>query len=458
MGPFIQSKEKISKTMLHVLIALLPIILFNVYKNGYIPYSHHLVNLFGLFYPLLFVLIGAFTSFLIETIYYLIRKQKQNILSSYSFYPGLFLSLLLPINTPIYVLIIGSILASIFGKLVFGGFGRNILNPALTGYILIILIFGSTLGSYHNPYELDTISKATPLTNATLVSGIGTYEQLVSPYGGFVNFLLGFIPGGLGEVSSLLCIVAFVYLTITKTIKWRIPVFYVGTVFLLTTIIGRMLGAGFYYPLFHILSGGLLFGSVFMATDPVTSTVTPIGQILQGIFLGILTVILRFTLTEGVAISILIMNIFVFLLDKIGSKARFNFSKAIIPFVIAAFLIMGTGIIIAWVNHSDGSKDPNFEIVSKQKNGSKITYEATQKGYGGKIKGKIVIENNQVISFEIIDHNETQDRYQVVMDKNYIDTLLSSQNDLESVDAVSSATVTSTAIKKMLINVLEDYS
>lgn len=456
MGPYIKSKNKVSKTMIHVLIALTPIILFTIYKNGYIPYAHNKVGIIGLIYPLLFILVGAFTSFITETIYYLIRKEKHNVIASYSFFPGLFLSLLLPINTPIYILIIGAILASVIGKLVFGGFGKNIFNPALIGYILVIALFGSSLGSYHNAYEIDTISKATPLTNASLISGIGTYDELIKPYG-LLNLFIGNVPGGLGEVSSLLCIVAFVYLSLTKTIKWRIPVFYVGTVFITTMIVGRMLGSGFYYPLFHILSGGLLFGAIFMATDPVTSCVTPIGQVLQGIFLGILTVILRFTLVEGVATSILIMNMFVFLLDKIGAKARFNLSKAVIPLVVASLLVMSTGVVLAGINHSEGSKDPNFNIVSKDKSGSKTTYVVTQKGYGGNIKGEIIIENDRITSFTILTHHETKDRYQLIVNNDYINKLLNNQDHLDDVDTISSATVTSSAIKKMLINTWEDY-
>lgn len=458
MGPFVQCKESVKKTMIHLMIALLPIMLFAIYKNGYIPYSHGYGSMISILYPLLFMLIGAGTSFIVETIYLVCRKQKRKIFSSYSFFPGLFLSLLLPINTPIYILILGSIFATIVGKLVFGGFAKNIFNPALIGYVFVIIIFGSMLGSYHNAYELDTISSATPLTNATLVSGVGNYDTLIKPYGNISNFLIGTIPGGMGEVSALLCLIAFVYLTITKTIKWRIPVFYVGTVFVLTLMVGRLLGADIYYPLFHILSGGLLFGAIFMATDPVTSCVTPIGQVLQGIALGILTVVIRFVATEGVAISILIINGMVFLFDKIGAKARFNLSKAILPFAIMAILVMATGVGVAALNRpKEGVTDPNFSIVSKEKKNKQLVYVVTQKGYNGNIKGKITIENDKIVKIEILSHHETPNRYQMVMDKNYIDTLLQNQDNLDNVDTISSATVTSTALKQMIENVWNDY-
>ena len=330
MGPFIRSKYKTNKIMLNTLIALFPLIIFSIYKNCYIPYSHGNITFIEMFNPIIFIIIGTLTSFVIEVIYALILKKKNYIKNSYAFFPGLFLSLILPINTPIYVLVIGCVIASV-SKIVFGGFGKNIFNPALVGYLVIILFFSSVLttNNYLNKYELDTINSPTPLTNASMVTGLGSYEELVKPYGNLSDFFIGTIPGSFIETSALLCLVAFIFLSLTKTIKWRIPLFYILTVFVITLGISRLLGEGIYYPFFHILSGGLMFGAIFMATDPVTSCVTPIGQILQGILLGLITVIFRFIGVEGVAFSILIVNLFVILLDKIGVQSRFNFTKSI---------------------------------------------------------------------------------------------------------------------------------
>lgn len=459
MGPFVRSKNSTNKVMLHLLISLIPIIIFSIYKNGYIPYSHNLISFIEMFNPLLNIFIGALTSFVIEAIYALIFRKKNYIKNSYAFFPGLFLALILPLNIPIYVLVIGSIVASI-SKLIFGGFGKNIFNPALVGYLFIMIIFSSVLttNTYFNEYELDTISTATPLTNASMVSGIGSYDELVKPYGNIFDFFIGTVPGSLAETSALLCIVAFIYLSVTKTIKWRIPLVYVTTVFLITFGIGRLLDQGIYYPLFHIFSGGLMFGAVFMATDPVTSAVTPIGQILQGILLGIITVILRFIGVEGVAYSILTVNMIIFLLDKIGSQSRFNIMKSLIWFIIAWVLIIGVTIGLAASRRTDGNKDPNFEIISKDKTDNQTIYTVTQKGYGGKIEAIVKIENDHIISIEITSHHETANRYQLVLDSDYINQLVDNQNALDNLDTVSSATVTSSALKKLVINVLEDYN
>lgn len=458
MGPFIKTKNDTKKIMKNVLIALIPIILFSIYKNGYIPYLNNKITFIEIFKPLFNILVGIFTSFIIEFLYYKIIKKNDKYKYSYSIFPGLFLSLILPLKTPLYIIAIGASVSTL-SKILFGGFGKNKLNPALVGYIFIFIAFSSilTTSNYLNNYELDTISSSTPLTNASLISDIGSYDKLIKPYGTLINFIVGTIPGSLAETSALLCIIAFIYLTITKTIKWRILVFYVATVFIITFGIGRLLGQGIYYPLFHIFSGGLLFGAVFMATDPVTSAVTPIGQILQGIFLGILTVVLRFNFVEGVAISIIISNLFIFLFDKIGSKARFSFIKCIPYYIVIAILIITSIIGLAATKRVENNQDPNFNIISKTKEGTTTNYIVKQKGYGGNIKAKIIIEDNKIKTIEILSHNETKDRYQLIIDNNYIQELIDSQSNIEQLDTVSNATVTSNALKRMINNVLQDY-
>ena len=243
MGPFIKDNNTTKKMMNHLLIALTPIILFAFIKNGLLPYKKGYTNLFGMFYPIIFILIHTISTFLFEIIFGLITKKKIKdlIKNSYSIFPGLFLGLILPLNTPITIVILGALVSSIIGKMLFGGFGKNIFNPALVGRLFIIAIFASTImskGGYLNPYEIDTITTSTPLTNASIVEGIGTYETLVKPYGRLLNMFIGNIPGALGETSALLCLLAFVYLTYFKVIKWRIPATYILTVFAITYVIG----------------------------------------------------------------------------------------------------------------------------------------------------------------------------------------------------------------------------
>ncbi len=449
---FIKSKNTTNKIMMNVLIALTPIILFSFYKNGILPGINGNTSVIEMFYPILFIIVGALSSFVLEFIYCKIKKQE--IKNKYAFFPGLFLSLLLPINTPLYIIIIGSLVATIFGKLIFGGFGKNIFNPALIGYLFIILFLSSSLGSYANNYEIDTNVSSTPLTNASFSDN--TYEELIEPYG-FDSLFLGFYPGGLAETSSLLILIGFIYLVITKSIKWIIPVTYVSTVFLITLIASSVTGIEVYYSLFHILSGGLLFGAVFMATDPVTSSVTPIGQVIEGVFLGIITVIFRMFFVEGVAYSILICNLFIFIFDKVGSEARFK--KGILASTIIALiiLIILTGISFKDISIDDSETDPNFDIISIKKEGTTTIYEVTQLGYGGRIKANLYIDSI-ITKIEVLNHNETSNRYDKIIDENYIEYLISNQNNLEDVDTIATVTITSNAFIKMIDNVLEYHN
>lgn len=467
IGPFIKSKNTTNKMMLNLLVSLIPIIVFTVYKNGVLPYQAGKIEFVYILYPLLFILLPALVSFLIETIYAIIFLKKRNkdifkyIKLSYSFFPGLFLGLILPINMPIWIVLLGAVIASL-SKMIFGGFGKNWFNPALVGYLFIFIFFTSYFqinGGYLNKLEVDTISTSTPLTNSIVVEGIGDYDSLVKPYGSLVNFFTGMIPGSIGETSTLLCLVAFIYLTITGVIKWKIPIVYVLTVFFATFLIGNINNLGIWYPLFQILSGGLMFGAVFMATDPVTSPTTTQGQILYGLFLGILTVGIRYLspLPEGVFISILVMNIFVKVLDTIGYKAKFDFRVSLLPYIVVWILIIGLGFYVG----NDYAKksslvDSNFNIVSKETKGNKTTYIVTEKGYVANIKAEVVINKEKILSYKVLEQSESF--YYKIYDSNYLDTLVNNQFSLKDVDTVSGATVTSKALKKLLQNVLKDYN
>lgn len=468
IGPFQRSKNKTSSMMFHVIIALFPIIVFSFYKNGIIPYIHHCVGLFGLFYPLIFIAIPPLVTCLTEWIgasLFLHKKNnelKEYMKNSYAILPGLFLSLILPIHTPISILIFGSIIATVIGKMVYGGFGNNIFNPALVGRLFVITAYAGVIanhGGYFNAYEMDTISRATPLSNTLTIEGIGTYETVVKPYGNLWNFFTGMIPGAVGETSSLLCILGFIYLTWKKVIKWRIPVCYIGTVFFLTMFIGLYNGLTIWYPVFQILSGGLFFGAIFMATDPVTSPVTQKGQILYGILLGILTVIFRYLTSypEGVLTSILTMNMFVFIVDKISIRCKRRENQLILIATILVTSGFVTYTINTRYNVHQNQVDPNFVVLEEKQIGNQVLYKVSQKGNGGPITCEVTIQNGSVTKLKVIEHNETPSYYAIVEKENYIDTLIKNQHNIAQLDTVSGATISSTAFKKLVMNTLQEY-
>lgn len=320
-----KSKNSTTNMMYSILIILVVFVIFGTFKNGIYPVIKGYGNLYTVFKPLIYVVTPALVCLFTEYLYYLIKKDKKDLYylfsESYAIIPGVFLGLIVSINTPLWLLILGSIIASL-SKMLMGGLGKNKLNPALTGALFITVIFSSFTSGYLNPYELDTISSATPLANMTASGYVVTYENLVKPYGTLLTFFFGNIPGAIGETSSLLCIAAFIYLTYKKIIKWRIPVSYILSVTVISLIICLTKDIGLWFILFNILSGGLLFGAVFMATDPVTSPISHLGQVVGGIFLGILTMMIRYLtpLPEGVLISILIFNILTILINYLTIK------------------------------------------------------------------------------------------------------------------------------------------
>ena len=254
----------------------------------------------------------------------------------------------------VYPVIIGSLVGIIFGKLVFGGLGSNIFNPAVVGMVFAKLCFGSQYTSYVDNwfYKVpDAVAGATPLglINGGALSNINDYS--------LTNLLLGQIPGTLGEVYKLTIIAGLIYLLIRRSIDWRIPVSYLGTFLVLMLIAGASVHAlngsvnPFVFLAYNLLSGGVLFGAVFMLTDPVTSPINSPSRMMYGIIGAVITVFIRLfaALPEGVAFSILIVNMLAPFLDHYEwSSSKYTVKKivaisllviipAILTFVIARF-------------------------------------------------------------------------------------------------------------------------
>lgn len=462
-GNFLKSANSTNKMMRHLVISLIPIILFSFYKNGILSYINGYVNLYGMFKPLIMVVLSSSVCLFSEYCWYrFITKDKKDIKelinTTYSLIPGIFLALVLPINTSLLILVIGSIFASVIGKLVYGGFGHNIFNPALVGRIFVIASYGAVImesGGYYNAYEsVDAVSKATPLTNLTTLKYVGSYSQIVLPYGGMMNLLIGKMPGALGEVSKILIIVSFLYLVFNKVLKWRITVSYVSTVFLLSMIIGFINGCGLWYPVFHILVGGLLFGAVFMATDPVTSPIANSSCILYGICLGILTIFFRFLTPypEGVLSSILFMNLFVPIFNNYKIKNYEKKSKIPIIVILVLGITLSLYIGFSIKNRSVvNEKDEYLVVVNETVIGGIYTYDVKYKGFTSRdsIEATISIKNNKIFDIMI---TKMEDHYYDSHIKNtsFIKDIINNQNNLDNVDTISGATYTSKYLKDMV--------
>jgi electron transport complex protein RnfD len=321
------------------MIGLLPVILFAWYKNGIKVYMDGNITFFEMLYPLIFILLGGLISTLFEGLFFYITDKNVRTLKalgaklkvSYAIIPGLLLAMVLPLYTPIWVLMFGAFMGTIVGKMLFGGFGNNIFNPALLGYVAVgFTMMGviSNAGGLFNASEvlIDSYGGATPLGVLARTKAID-YNILVAPYGTLWNFLFGTIPGALAETGSLAIIIAYIWLAFRKVIKWFTPLIYVATVFILSWLIGISSGeAGLWFPVYSVLSGGLLFGAVFMATEPVTTPRNPLGKVVFALFLGVLTVLFRYigNLPEGVGTSIIVMNLFTLPIDRMTAVVRAN--------------------------------------------------------------------------------------------------------------------------------------
>ena len=263
-------------------------------------------------------------------------------------------TLIMPPTATIYAVIIGSLVGIILGKLVFGGLGSNIFNPAVVGMVFAKLCFGSHYASYSSLntwfYKIpDAVSGATPLgvINGGAYANFGDYS--------LTQLLFGQIPGTLGEVFKLTIVVGLIYLLIRRSIDWRIPVSYLGMFSLLMLIAGASVWAinpsvnPFIFMLYNLLSGGVLFGAVFMLTDPVTSPINSPSRVMYGIIAAVFTVFIRLfaALPEGVAFSILIGNMLAPFLDHYEwSGSKYTTKKIIIISLLVIVPALFTFIII----------------------------------------------------------------------------------------------------------------
>ncbi|MBN2540744.1 MAG: RnfABCDGE type electron transport complex subunit D [Bacilli bacterium] len=343
-APYLRMADQDNKgtgiIMRDFLIGLMPVILFAWYKNGIAVFMDGNTTFFGMLYPLFFILAGAVSSMLMEAVFFFFTDPEARTLPSlmkklslsYAIIPGLILALMLPMYTPIWVLMFGTFIGNIVGKMIFGGFGHNIWNPALLGYAVIKFTFMGLInasGGYFNPSEMialyDATAGSTPLV--VLSSSPFSYDSIVAPFGNLWTFFVGMTPGGMGETSVMVMLVSYLWLSFRKVIKWTTPLIYVGAVFGLSWIVGALNGdAGLWFPVYSILSGGLMYGAVFMITEPVTTPKNPLGKIYFALMLAVLTVLFRFvgSLPEGVGTSIIVMNIFALPIDKYTAIIRAN--------------------------------------------------------------------------------------------------------------------------------------
>lgn len=300
VSPHLQSGLSVPKEMYMVIIALLPALIASYFFFG--------------IRSIILCSVGIVTAVVLEALVKILRKKPITVFDGSAIVTGMLLAFNLPSSVPYWIPILGSAVAILIVKEAFGGLGHNIFNPALIGRAFLLAAYPTHMTTWV-PTQfnagIDAATYATPL--AILKEKAGTMLP------GYWDMFIGNIGGCIGEVSALALIIGGVFLLIKGVISWYIPVSYIGTVAVLTAMTGSD-------PLFHILSGGLILGAFFMATDMVTSPVTPKGMIIFGIGCGITTVIIRLfgKYPEGVSYSILFMNAVTPVIDRYTSMRRFG--------------------------------------------------------------------------------------------------------------------------------------
>ncbi len=318
-SPHVHSGDSIQKNMYGVVFAMLPALIFSFVYFG-----------MGAIIVTLTAVASCYLFEFLITKYLLKRVPTLN--DGSALITGILLAFNVPSNLPIWIILIGALVAIGIGKLTFGGLGNNVFNPALVGRVFLLISFPVQMTSWPKPLGFDTtyfdaVTGPTPL--ALIKEGLkkgDSLSQLMPEIPSNMDLLMGNMGGSMGEVAGVALLLGLLYLLFKKIISWHIPVTVLGTVAVFSGILHTANPEAYAGPLFHILTGGLLLGAIFMATDYVTSPMSNKGMIIYGIGIGLLTVVIRVfgAYPEGVSFAILIMNAFVPLINVYVKPKRFG--------------------------------------------------------------------------------------------------------------------------------------
>ena len=301
-SPHIRGDFKSSRIMLDVMLALLPALVVGIWMHG--------------IRSLTVTVVAIFSAVAFEWLYSKVTRKRNTIIDGSALVTGMLLAMTLPATVPYWLVIVGCGFAIIFVKALCGGLGQNIFNPALSARGFMMLVYPAYMVRFEG---LDGVTAATPLHHMVMPA---------LPEESLMDMFLGRCPGSIGEVSALALIAGGIYLVYRKVISPRIPLSYLGTVAVLTLVFHKT-DAPIAWMLYSLFGGGVMLGAIFMATDYATSPVTAKGQIVYGIGCGALTVFFRYfgLFPEGVTYAILIMNAFVWIIDRHTAPRRFGVKK-----------------------------------------------------------------------------------------------------------------------------------
>jgi Na+-translocating ferredoxin:NAD+ oxidoreductase subunit D len=318
-SPHVHGKENVYSLMNGVLLALMPAMAISVYFFGW---GSVIITATAVLSCLVF-------EYLIQRF---IMKTPVTIQDGSAAVTGVLLAFCLPANLPIPLVILGSFVAIGVGKLTFGGLGKNPFNPALVGRVFLFISFPSQMATWplakgFSASYTDAETGATPL--AILKEGLNnnnTVPDIMEKVPSHADLFFGNMGGSAGEIAAFALLLGLLFMLIRKIITWHIPVSIIGTVFIFTGILWMADPTQYASPVFHLLTGGLMLGAIFMATDYVTSPMTGKGMIIYGVGIGVITVVIRIfgSYPEGIQFAILTMNAFTPLINHYIKPRQFG--------------------------------------------------------------------------------------------------------------------------------------
>lgn len=489
VSPNYRAPLSTQRVMFELTLGILVVLGYNVYfyfSNVGPDYGWHAVTM-------ILTAVGVAVS--TEMIWALFIKKNpiQYILNSFPWVTALLFVGMMGINKPLYVVIIGSFVAIFVGKILFGGFGHNIFNPAGVGRAFIVLSFGGLIVSSFP----DVITGSTPNTvmetMGWVINDPAVVTNFLDQFGGLWGLATGTYIGAIGETNTLLIFAVGVYLAIRGIIDWKAPAAFLVSLFIFSSVIALWHGMGVWYPVFNLVTGGVMFGAIFMLTDPVTSPTSITGRLIFAIGIAFLVVLMRVkaNLPEGMIRSILFMNMLSPMIDQLTDGQNFvnlkkNIAKVSVVFVGSLALVLVFANMITFIEPQAASEHQIIivlgkplvvselqteglsEIVSRTDNGAVSTFIVNVKGYA--ILENTHDTNPQPNQFEVVVNTDTMlvqsvnylvfsDTYRIGDKTNtaelfdqFIDYDLNDQDG--TIDTVVGATVSSTSVIRALSAVL----
>ncbi|HCK88213.1 MAG TPA: NADH:ubiquinone oxidoreductase subunit RnfD [Erysipelotrichaceae bacterium] len=489
-SPNYRNTQSTSGIMLDLTLCLLAVLLFAAVYYGVAFGASYGLRVVGM------TAASTATALLTECAYFKFRKSKnikKDILHSYGWVTALILTCITRIDVSYYSLIIATFICIIAGKLVFGGFGQNIFNPAAFGEALIMLYLSANASA---KVTADVFTSATPMTamnsQGWMIADLGGF---LKAYGGFGGLMVGSYPSVIGGSCALVILLCFAFLLWRKDIDWHLSVTYLITVFCLSLIVGLIKGTGISYALFNVISGGVLFGTVFMMTDPVTTPITIPGRMIFAVGCAALTLILRWraNLPDGVLFSILLMNMLTPAIDKLVDGNQIKNQKLIrnkVMIASAVFLIValavgmtvksvaaerpakqdsssetadlpqGTGFV-----KDDYSKNNAHCIYRTNTDPKAVVFDCTADGFGiindmgdeysqNELYITVDTETMKVTNVELVNFGDTKGYGDAAVTDEVLKKYAGITSD-STIDGVTNATFTHTSVKAMLKAALE---